>query len=79
MAANPLHPGYMQPLMHDMIGAAQVPTSVMDEHRSPAAVEYEKGGKTQRRLITDIGKNTGHEATRMEKLMSVQNTRRPLA
>ena len=69
MAANPLHPGYMQPLMHDMIGAAKVPISVEDEHRSPAAVEYEKGGKTQRRLISDIGKNTGYEATRMEKLM----------
>ena len=73
MAANPLHPGYMQPLMHDMIGAAQVPTSVMDEHQSPAAVEYEKGGKYQRRLISDIGKNTGYEATRMEKLMRASN------
>ena len=69
MAANPLHPGYMQPLMHDMIGAAKVPISVEDEHRSPAAVEYEKGGKTQRRLISDICKNSGYEATRMEKLM----------
>ena len=49
---NPL----AQPPMHDMIGAAKVPTSVLDEHQSPAAVEYEKGGKYQRRLISDISK-----------------------
>ena len=55
--------------MHDMIGAAKVPRSVLDEHRSPAAVEYEKGGRKTTRLISDICKNSGYEAKHLEKLM----------